>query len=73
LPVGREALQGWWDAVPSPERKYLLIWYDAGSRGAVKKWELIDVETLQIARSFTEPHLGMLPLVPSVRWPLASG
>jgi len=64
LPIGREALQGWWDAVPSPKGKYLMIWYDAGPQGSIRKWELVDVDNLLIARAFTEPHLGMSPRAP---------
>jgi hypothetical protein len=64
IPIGREAVPGWWDAIPSPKGKYLLMWYDLEPKGEIKTWELIDVANLQIAHAFTEPSAGMLPLLP---------
>jgi hypothetical protein len=62
LPVGREATQNDWTAAPSPAGKYLLISYGPrtnendprGWVGAVEKRELIDTETLQVVRAWTE-------------------
>jgi hypothetical protein len=54
LPIGAEAVQGFWDAVPSPGGKYLLIWYDCRPDGTPRKSELVDAETLQVIRPWIE-------------------
>ncbi len=57
LPVGREGLATWWDAKPSPGGGYLLIWYDTLD-GRDRRFELVNVQTMEVARSWTDPGSG---------------
>lgn len=62
LPVKREAVKGYWDAVPSPAGKYLMVWYDALPVGAAMKSTLIDAASLRTVIPWAEGANGFIPL-----------
>jgi hypothetical protein len=66
LPVSREAIQTWWDAVPSPAGTYVLVWYDPPGGDWVRPpptmSALIDTETLQAVLPWAGRGNGLIPL-----------
>jgi hypothetical protein len=52
--VAREAVETWWDAIPSPGGTYLLVWYDGKATGGGRKSALINMQTLELASPWQE-------------------
>lgn len=62
LPVGRKGIKTWWDAIPSPGGKYLMIWYDEAPDGDISKSALIETGTLRTVAPWAEGANGYIPL-----------
>jgi hypothetical protein len=62
LPVKRDAVQGGWDAVPSPGGKYLMIWYYTLPDGDSTMSALIEIATVRTVVPWAQGANGFIPL-----------
>lgn len=62
IPVGREASETFWDAVPSPRGDYILIWYDSRD-GRHCTFELVNTQSMEVTGSGPNDHgPGSIPV-----------